>query len=741
MIREMWHTLCSKIFQLYPDFVIQGFQVYLKDGLCHYINLLCFGGDRMKKNNCIIFLQVVVFFSLLMAATAFSEGSNSVFLKQVTFRVPELKFVTTNRGMLRIEAENTGYLIQPGSPRLPEIIKFVELPSYVPLNSVTLTISSEKSGSMGIGYELEPSPPLVLSEQGLLEVNWGKSGKIRYGKDISVYFSSTPYPKKAVEIKGWKIRGKKRYVKLAYYPVRYYPLSGKIELVDEVVCQLNATAVFSEESTIGIVPDQLPTYSDSQTLSRTGSEEPLTEADSSYDYIIITTNETVTNSQKLTDFIHLKEAMGHKVLVVTQDQYSGVEGQAPDGRAEKIRQWLKNNYESMGIRYVLLIGDPDPTNGDIPMKKCYPRSHESDHQIALTDYYYADLSGNWDLDGDGLFGEYPDDIGPGGVDYSAEVWVGRIPVYNNDYQTLDSILQKIIDYETDSGDISWRKKALLPAAILNFQQEPPSEISRTDGAELAQKMISDYLGDSGFIKYSLYEKEGVDQSTYNPDAPLTRDNVKDSWATGYGVVCAVGHGSQTGIYRKYWRSDDNSDGIADGNETVFASFFTSNDTSVLDNTHPSIVYLCACNNGYPENSGNLGYTLLKKGAIATVSASRVSWYTAGWTKPNPNYGDNFSIGYYYLKYVTEQNMPCGEALAMVKEMLVYDSATISLNLQCFNLYGDPETTLTGIYQHCAADFDLDNDVDGMDLSKLASGKADISLSEFAAQFGNSNCTQ
>jgi hypothetical protein len=40
------------------------------------------------------------------------------------------------------------------------------------------------------------------------------------------------------------------------------------------------------------------------------------------------------------------------------------------------------------------------------------------------------------------------------VDFTAEVYVGRIPVYGTNYATLDSILQKIINYETASGDIT-----------------------------------------------------------------------------------------------------------------------------------------------------------------------------------------------------------------------------------------------------------------------------------------------
>lgn len=98
-------------------------------------------------------------------------------------------------------------------------------------------------------------------------------------------------------------------------------------------------------------------------------------------------------------------------------------GQPPNGVAEKIRQWLKNNYLQLGIENVLLIGNPDeddPTNpddsvGEIPMKMLYPRVGDGYHwdwYNSPSDYFYADLTGNWDLDGDELFGECRDSTDP-----------------------------------------------------------------------------------------------------------------------------------------------------------------------------------------------------------------------------------------------------------------------------------------------------------------------------------------
>jgi hypothetical protein len=95
-----------------------------------------------------------------------------------------------------------------------------------------------------------------------------------------------------------------------------------------------------------------------------------------YDYVIITTNDIVENSQELDFFIHMKEMNGHSVKIVTESDFGGLTGQYPNDRADKIRKWLQDNYVGLGIDYVLLIGDPDPDNfkesgdsiGDIPMR-------------------------------------------------------------------------------------------------------------------------------------------------------------------------------------------------------------------------------------------------------------------------------------------------------------------------------------------------------------------------------------
>ena len=139
----------------------------------------------------------------------------------------------------------------------------------------------------------------------------------------------------------------------------------------------------------------------------------------------------------------------------------------------------------------------------MPMKMTYPRSSESDDRESPTDYYYADLTSNWNSDGDGMYGEFGALLGG---DFSPttslpvhEVYVGRIPVYNADYAALDGILMKTINYERES-DIAWRKNMLLPMAISNYDNEDGEGKSRTDGSSLGRK-DQERSGDAQLVRH------------------------------------------------------------------------------------------------------------------------------------------------------------------------------------------------------------------------------------------------
>ncbi|GAH78197.1 unnamed protein product, partial [marine sediment metagenome] len=233
-----------------------------------------------------------------------------------------------------------------------------------------------------------------------------------------------PYPASIYEYLGMGQMRKYSFARVRFCPIAYYPASGELvlynsitvqvdyEIVEELPHELLRDAVMDDVASqiilnyLGIRPQYLP------------PPGPL-PASASYDYVIITTDGLVST---VDTFKTWKESLGYSVNVVTKDwidsNYSGADIQ------EKIRNFLIDKYAAWGIKYVLIVG-PHTTgtaSTNIPMRICYPdpTDHTTDYAVP-TDYYYAELTGNWDSDGDGWYGEYGQD----NPDYYPEVYVGR----------------------------------------------------------------------------------------------------------------------------------------------------------------------------------------------------------------------------------------------------------------------------------------------------------------------------
>jgi hypothetical protein len=342
----------------------------------------------------------------------------------------------------------------------------------------------------------------------------------------------------------------------------------------------------------------------------------------------------------------------------------------------------------------LADNDPDFVNEIIPSTNLFDASDVSG---GLDATYYTDSGfttvGHTRKDSTINFVWATGDIGAGGIDYGAENYIGRIPVYNNDYAQLDDILDKIITYETDQGDISWRDSFLVAVAPLS---------DTTPAYQYGEEVIADITGPAGFSNYRIYwDDYDTDGGPTPEDWPSTLQKVRDEWATGYGIVTWWTHGSREGA----------------------SHIFDTGAIPALDDDTPAFAYQATCLNGYPERDTNLGYSLLAHGAIATVSATRVSSGSRGaWTydstsSANPNWG------YKYIQHLVTDGYTAGRALYNAKD----DVAGVSRNLMNYNLYGDPTITFSDIIANAPpiADAGGPYDVDeGSDVTLDASGSSD-----------------
>ncbi|KPA17794.1 secreted protein containing Peptidase S8 and S53, subtilisin, kexin, sedolisin [Candidatus Magnetomorum sp. HK-1] len=622
----------------------------------------------------------------------------------------------------------------PGEPELPFYRFCFLLPSQVNWGSINVRLENIVWKDISGEYSIAPVlPPLSNTDQQALLNNSSLM-------NMSIYSSDIWFPSQSIssinpsKFRHWNLG------RINFWPVSYNPVQKRIRLIKSANLVITFD-LMDENQTTGtntyVNDDRFWTQIDQEienSQSRDtfyGRSETMSETldDDDPNYIIVTTQNIQQSSDQFQAFIDNKQELGFRVRVITENEQADdshyLSGDSTQSRVTNIRQWLRDRFANWGIEYVLLVGNPHPetfqANESVPMMMCYPRNNFDSHQSAPTDMCYAELSGNWDLDNDNHPGEFDDDFGvDGGIDRDCEVSVGRIPYYGN-MNDLNSIFSKTIDYANAAGDQSWRKKLLIPTAISNFSPEDrnhdgdandPNDSngvrSRTFGVNWTNQLQT-LAENQQFDVFTLLEKEGIydDGSAYpldDCDADLNRDNLEDEWQNHYGFVTWWGHGSYSRVYRRVWESDNFDPPGAPGpfdritqqfRETDDTYFWGNTDCDELDNDHPSFVIQVSCNNGWPEHSTNLGYSLLKNGAIATISSTRVSWYKIGtWGTTDGNvFGDNASYAYHMVDRMITHNETVGVALNHCKRNfgMRFNEASW-MNCLDFNVYGDPSAT-------------------------------------------------
>lgn len=529
-----------------------------------------------------------------------------------------------------------------GNPALPCKLIYYALPPDADVSSVKILPGSYSTTTLPGSFDIAPTPGIATSG-GMIE--WGNGKSITAGRNTLVYGRNEFYPREQVRVVGvgnlrsWKV------AVVEVWPYAYNPMSGKVRVVKNPSASISFTTKPIVNSSVSDpLAASMAGFIDNkeQAVAWYGS------AASSPGYVIITTSAIASASTALSAFVSYQNARGFNTRIVIESEWGGGAGNAA---ADNIRAWLKNNAIALNVEYVLLIGNPNPASGDVPMKMLWPRRWSSSYREAPSDYYYSDLTGNWDRDGDGYAGEEPDDFGSGGIDRIPDVYVGRIPYYGS-MTTLDSILRKTIEYES-CIPLDWAKTFLLAMKPMDTD---------TQSYQLGEQITRDFIWSNGLTPDRIYD-DSYNLSLPPEHLPCGYDTTQNEWTKGAGLVFWMTHGSSVTAW----------------------SVFTNARCVYLDDTKPSIVYMASCSNGQPEDTGNLGYSLLARGAITTFSASRVSWYYLGETDFTTS--DSIGgLGYQYAKYLLQTDESCGRA---AMDARLATPMAIWPNHLVFNLYGDP----------------------------------------------------
>jgi hypothetical protein len=319
---------------------------------------------------------------------------------------------------------------------------------------------------------------------------------------------------------------------------------------------------------------------------------------------------------------------------------------------EKLRNHLIDQLQENPFSYLLLLGDHDL----VPIAQLCPEPNGN--STVPSDFYYADLSSDWDTDNDGRLGEYYSQYGEEdyGVSYTPEAFVGRIST--NSAAEVAAIALRIVEFE-QSGD-AFKQKALLPAAFLNYANEPVLNMPQTDGATFSEFARQSVLRD--FETSTLYEELGVVQS-YPADYALNQDNLSNLIQNqDYGIISWSAHGSPVSSSRKIWMQDYNSNGIPDANEMQWMGMVDTGTFYTNNSQYGTVIFAASCHNGYLDyHQPSLAEIALINRAVGVVAATRTGWYKVGWQ--NPGWGGLSSYNYHFLENYAEKSYSAGAALA------------------------------------------------------------------------------
>jgi hypothetical protein len=515
----------------------------------------------------------------------------------------------------------------------------------------------------------------------------------------TTYGSMEPYPKDVYSVVGVQEKQGYKILYINLYPIMYIPKTkdtyyfGTFDLeVKTAPAQTLDRGLFrgsadDRELIERMVdnPGEVAAYS--QDIASMGSSPLL---DGNYDYVIITNRalKDAPGPYNFTALVDWKRSKGVDATIVTVEEiyatYPGADDQ------EKIRGFIKDAYINNGITYVLLGGDADGSRlgGDswdciVPARGLWAWDYEASPPNIPSDLYYACLDGNYDYNGNGVYGEPEDGTGGGDVDLMAEVYVGRAPV--DSYAELSNFVRKTIAYESTASD-PYLKEVWMVGEYLGF-----GGVSDWGGNSLDE--IKDGSGASGYDTKG-FPDDYTKSSLYDRDREWDKMELAEIINGNIHVINHLGH-ANVGSAMKM-----NVDDVGSlRNDKYFFGYSQGCYAGSFDNRDPDAIYS-------PSDCVLEHFVTEPHGAFAFVGNSRFGWGRKSTTDgPSQRYNRQF-----WDAVFGEGIENIGRALQDAKEdNLGSIDGTSDGNVMRFcyyeiNLLGDPETSF---HLPFTADHDLE----------------------------------
>lgn len=526
----------------------------------------------------------------------------SIIMKQTLLTIFVLLFLATvcwaaESPTIELDPDLVGFVAESGSVSYQEY-EPVSVGRSLTLPGRTFYIALENGlDESAISYNVALSHTLgSLSPRHLVEDMQTRSGEFNPDDYADAY---DPVPiSVAVQTLGEVKVNDSRYAEILLLPVTVSDL-GEVRFNETIIVYLDHEALANDQ----LLPVRPGELSHTENPARIG----LSPGSQTSAYVIITAGQFTAPMQRLAWY---KNSIGCRTEVMLIDDilaiYTGRD------EAEQLRNYLIQFYADGGS-YVLMAGDASA----LPIRYAYHRAVDEAPELYLQqvcDLYFADLTGEWDVDNDNVWGERTHDQ----ADLTPELMVGRLPF--NTIEQFDNYVDKLIAYETEPGEGD--REYLNRAFFFSSDQ------------------MRDYSGGGQHARIALAYPDNFDIDTIsgvevtrgddpNPHNALPRD-LEDVLSDGYGIVNILAHG--TGSLFEVRTS-----GYNHWPKTRFTTDTALNNNGVISNLAPngktSLYYSLSCDNGafdydYTGFSPNFVVTTLaqpKSGAVAFVANSRWGW--------------------------------------------------------------------------------------------------------------------
>ena len=508
-----------------------------------------------------------------------------------------------------------------GKPQLPRLIKCIAIPASCTIEDIDILIVSHEFRYLE-GYEIAPVPKQIKRKTSNDVIYFEEE----YLKDKEIYSANRFYPNELLQIEKIGFIRDQKVMWLSINPVQYNPVINTLKTFSsiEVYLTFNGDIIFGKNS-LGpfdqvrenlLLNDQFSIQNFTPYPMNSGHVSypiNLLDQSNSADYLVITTDDLITNTS-LDSFAHHKANFnGFNVAVVKN---SDIYQQFPDTTHDAsikdflvyaFYHWQSPYFADNHLGYVLLVGEgEDLSDNVIPIHKMtrYQSERRSDH-------WYACVN---DDDEDGRITEN---------DYIADFIIGRFSVEN--HHELATITQKTINYELNlhNGD-SWRKKISLVSGF-------------AEGGDNSVKVLFDEL-ETMTLEQNYYEiVSRLHRSEMNPS--YVRNSFIQQLNNGCAIVDVCAHGNVD-----VW-----------GDAQGWILFRTSDIYSLDNNDRQPIILSFACNTADISDSLQdcLGETFLNvpnRGAIAF------------WGATSPVGLSDFVIQTVYENLIIRQNTSLGVSL-------------------------------------------------------------------------------